>query len=69
MSTIRRYLSYAILTGVCLLVHTEYSLAQTEAAAPSNSRPVTRSLMVEYAVVGLLIAGAVYSVCRSSRRM
>ena len=69
MSTFRRYLSYAILTGVCLLVRTEYSLAQTEAAPPSNSRPVTRSLMVEYAVVALLVSGAVYSVCRSSRRM
>lgn len=41
----------------------------TQAAPPSNSRPLTKPMYVQGAVVVALMGGAIFAVCRSSRRV
>ncbi len=72
MLTVRRCLFCLTLCAASMVAHVESAVAQPSNAGqdqPNNSQPRGRSFYTEGAVVAILIGGAVFAVCRSSRRI
>ena len=68
MINLRRVLLGLMLCSVALFAGIETASAQAN-SAPPNQVLLGRSFFFEWVVVGGLVGGALFAVCRSSRRV
>lgn len=71
MADVRRWMYAGAVVVATMLAATDHSFAQPNAnnqLPASNTQPVGKSFVVESLIVALLIGGALFAVCRSSRR-
>jgi hypothetical protein len=69
MKTLRRGLFSLTLLSMAMIMHVERVVAQQGGSMPGNVQVAGRSFYVESIIVVLLIGGALFAVCRSSRRV